>query len=125
MSHGRMHELGLATRIHRTCRRGLAPGARLERVRVAVGELAAVEPALLRFAWSAVVADGDDAAAVLEIDWRRALQRCAGCGAVAARDGMDWARACARCGGTLAIEGGCDLDVLGFDYLAAGAEEAG
>ena len=57
-----MHELGIATEIYRVSRRaGDERGAgALERVKVAVGELSAVEPDLLRFAWEAVVRDGPD-----------------------------------------------------------------
>jgi len=111
-----MHELDLAARIHGMCRNRLVAGAQLECVRLAVGELAAVEPGLLRHAWDAIVDGGPDAGAVLEIEWRTARQRCAACGAAAPRDAAEWVRACPRCGGALAIEGGFELDVLGFDY---------
>jgi len=54
-------------------------GARLSSVRLAVGELAALEPELLRFAWEAVTADGlgpcpislgDTPACSVVSDWR-------------------------------------------------------
>jgi Zn finger protein HypA/HybF involved in hydrogenase expression len=111
-----MHELGLAAQIHRLCRRQLPPAARLHRVQLAVGELAAVEPELLRYAWEAMVGDGPDAGAALEIAWCAATQRCTSCGAVAERDAAEWKRECPGCGGTLAIEGGFELDVRGLDY---------
>jgi hydrogenase nickel incorporation protein HypA/HybF len=111
-----MHELGLAAQIHAMCRQRLVPGARLQRVQLAVGELSAVEPELLRYAWQAVVGGGADAGATLDITWCVATQRCTGCGAVAERDDAEWKRECPRCGGTLAIEGGFELDVRGLDY---------
>jgi hydrogenase nickel incorporation protein HypA/HybF len=112
-----MHELSLATDILRLCRSRMdGAAARLERVRVAVGELSAVEPELLRFAWEATTAGGPDAGAVLEIEWRRARQTCAACGDVAERAAGSWIRLCPRCGAPLAIEGGMELDVLRFEY---------
>ena len=112
-----MHELSLATDIHRLCRSRMdGVGARLERVRIAVGELSAVEPELLRFAWEAVTADGPDAGAVLEIDWRRARQTCGACGEITERAAGSWMLVCPRCGGVLSIEGGMELDVLQFEY---------
>ncbi len=119
-----MHELSLAAEIHRLCR-GRVDGApaRLERVRVAVGELSAVEPDLLRFAWEAVVGGGPDAAATLEIEWRPARQHCAACGDAARAPGQ-WLFACPRCGGTLTVEGGMELDVVEFEYRPAAGEPA-
>ena len=48
--------MGLAMSIHRICRDSIAAhgGGSLDWVRVAVGELSAVEPQLLEFAWQAV-----------------------------------------------------------------------
>lgn len=112
-----MHELGIATEAHRLCRTNLrdAGRMRLSRVRVAVGELSAVEPELLRFAWDAVVAGGPDEGCALEIDWRPARQVCGSCDAAAARVSGEWLRACPACGGTLRIEGGQELDVVEFE----------
>ena len=58
-----VHEMGIALEIHRVCLDAIAPqgDGRIETVRLAVGELSAVEPDLLRFAWEAVVADGPHA----------------------------------------------------------------
>jgi hydrogenase nickel incorporation protein HypA/HybF len=118
-----MHELSLATEIHRQCRSRMdGPAARLERVRLAVGELSAIEPDLLRFAWEAVTAGGPDANAALEIEWRPARQHCPACGESAERAAGAWAYVCPGCGGTLAIEGGMELDLLQFEYQPAGEE---
>src|SRR5512146_1105004 len=94
-----MHELSLATEVHRACRARIDErgGGRLERVRLAVGELSAVEPELLEFAWQAVVEGGADAGAALEVEWRPARQVCDGCGVVPERAAGDWLRFCPRC----------------------------
>ncbi len=118
-----MHELGLASEILEACRRRMPEAARLEEVRVAVGELSAVEPDLLRYAWEAVVAGGPDAAATLEIEWRPARQHCARCGDATRAPGA-WLNGCPRCGGRLTVEGGMELDVLQFEYRPAAGEPA-
>jgi hydrogenase nickel incorporation protein HypA/HybF len=109
-----VHEMGLAAEIHRIARDATAGHGlvRLERVRLAVGELAAVEPDLLDFAWKALTAGGPDEGAVLQVDWRRARQTCAACGDVAERAPGSWLRLCPECGGVLHVEGGDELDVL-------------
>ncbi|MCG6963473.1 MAG: hydrogenase maturation nickel metallochaperone HypA [Acidobacteria bacterium] len=115
-----MHEMGIAIEIYRTSREavlGHGPG-RIERVRVAVGELAAVEPDLLSFAWEAVVAGSADSEAALEVDWRPARQLCSTCGEVAERASGSWLRLCPRCEQPLAVEGGDELDILEIVYEA-------
>jgi hydrogenase nickel incorporation protein HypA/HybF len=116
-----MHELNLAGEVHRACRSRLTDGGagRIERVKLAIGELAAVEPDLLRFAWEAVTADGPDAGAVLEIEWHEATQVCDGCGSRPERAAGAWRTRCPGCGRALRIEGGRQLDVLEFTYQAA------
>lgn len=113
-----VHELTLATEVYRLCRSRVerAAGSRIERVKLAIGELAAVEPDLLRYAWQAVIADGPDAGAVLEIDWREALQICDDCGARPVRTAPAWLTGCPGCGRPLRVEGGRELDVLEFSY---------
>lgn len=113
-----MHELNLATEIHRTCRATIAArgGGRLDSVRVAVGELSAVEPELLRYAWEAVVADGGDAGATIEIEWHPARQVCDACGGPKPHEPGDWLRICPDCGRPLRIEGGNELDVVDLTY---------
>lgn len=122
-----MHELSLATEVLRTCRTRIDAqgGGRLERVRLAVGELAAVEPELLRFAWDALVQGGPDAGAALEVEWRRARQVCAHCGHAPERAAGEWLARCPRCARPLRIEGGDELDLLSFSYAPAAAAAAG
>lgn len=118
-----MHELSLASEIHRACRSRLAAGdaRRLVRVRVAVGDLAAVEPDLLRYAWTAITASGPDAGAELVVEWRPASQRCESCGARPERPPGSWWPACPRCGQAMRIEGGDALDLLEFSHAPAPA----
>jgi hydrogenase nickel incorporation protein HypA/HybF len=109
-----MHEMGLAVEIRRIAREAVAgrgPG-RIEIVRIAVGELSAVEPDLLEFAWEAAVAGTEDAASKLEVDFRPAHQTCPSCGEIAGRAPGSWLRLCPRCGDALTVSGGDDLDVL-------------
>jgi hydrogenase nickel incorporation protein HypA/HybF len=116
-----MHELSLVTEVHRACRARVDAqgGGRLEHVTIAVGELSAVEPDLLAFAWEAVTAGGPDAGAVLEVEWRPARQTCADCGEIAERAPGSWLRLCPRCQQPLYIEGGDELDILRFSFTPA------
>jgi hydrogenase nickel insertion protein HypA len=122
-----MHELSLATEIYRTCRASIearGPG-RLDHVRVAIGELAAVEPELLVYAWEAVVSGGRDQGASLEIEWHPARQICASCGEVTEREPGRWLRLCPACGSPVRVEGGDELDVIQLSYTPdEGMEEA-
>jgi len=93
-------------------------------VRVAIGDLAAVEPELLVYAWEAVVSGGPDAAARLEVEWHHARQTCAACGEVAERAPGEWLRICATCGGPVRIDGGDELDVIDLTYTSDEEETA-
>jgi Zn finger protein HypA/HybF involved in hydrogenase expression len=105
--------MGLALEIYRVCREAVAgQRGRLEWVRVAVGELAAVEPDLLVFAWEAAVSGGPDAGARLELEWCAARQHCPSCGEIGERAAGSWLRLCPGCQGPLRVEGGDELDVL-------------
>ena len=106
--------MGIALAITRVCREVMAEhgGGRLEVVRMAVGELSAIEPELLEYAWQAVVTDGPDAAARLEVTWCPARQHCASCGEDKARSEGSWLRICPDCGMPLLVCGGDDLDIL-------------
>lgn len=108
-----MHETGLAFEAHRVAREAADArgGGVIESVTLVVGELAAVEPELLAFAWEAVVAGTADAGARLVVDWKRATQRCAACGPIEERAAGSWLRLCPRCDGPLAVSGGDELDV--------------
>jgi hydrogenase nickel incorporation protein HypA/HybF len=121
-----VHELSIAHEIYRTCRAAVAAHGegRIESVKVAVGELSAVEPDLLVFAWEAVVAGGADAAARLDVEWRPASQHCPSCGEVAERAPGSWLRLCPACGQPLAVEGGDELDVLQVSFVPDHEEEA-
>ena len=119
-----MHELNLATEIYRTCRATIdarGPG-RLDAVRVAIGELAAVEPELLVYAWEAVVSGGRDAGARLEVEWHPARQFCAECGEVAELAPGTWLRICPNCGRPVRVEGGAQLDVIELSFTPDGEE---
>ncbi len=121
-----MHELSLATEIHRACRATVDArgGGRLEQVRVAVGELSAIEPELLVYAWQAVVAGGPDEGAKLEVEWHPARQVCPACGQRAEHEPGEWLRLCSSCGSPVRIEGGDEMDLLDLTYAPAGQEAA-
>lgn len=115
-----MHELSIATEVLRLARRSVDShgGGRLEAVRVAVGELSAIEPDLLAFAWQALVAGTADEGSRIEIDFRLTRQLCKVCGEVPERAQGDWLRLCPRCAGPLALEGGDELDLLTVSFEA-------
>jgi len=109
-----MHEMGIALEIYRVCREvaEVHGGGRIERVRMEIGELAAVEPDLLLFAWEATTTESPDAGAALEVMWRCAVQRCANCGEEKKRSEGTWLRICPDCGMPLEVSGGDQLDVI-------------
>ena len=113
-----LHELSVATEIYRAARRAMEPHGpgRLDEARVAVGELSALEPELLEYAWEALTAGTPDAGSKLHVEWRPATQTCAQCGEIAERDGTLWLRLCPRCGGPLKVEGGTELDLLQVSF---------
>lgn len=121
-----MHELSVAEALFAACRDELAArgGGRIERARVAVGELSGVEPQLLRFAWEAVVADGPHAAATLEVDFTPLDQVCSSCGPVAERQPGSWLRTCPGCDAPLTLSGGGELDLIELEFEPATAEVA-
>ena len=120
-----VHEMGIALEVYRTCRETVEAhgGGRLRQARLAVGELSAVEPELLVYAWEAVVEDGPDAGAELIIEWHPADQRCAACGEAKDRATGSWMRICPDCGMPLEVSGGSELDVIDLRFEAT--EEAG
>jgi hydrogenase nickel insertion protein HypA len=107
-----VHELSVATELLAMCQQNLPCGAALQRVRIAVGDLASIEPELLRFAFAAVVAGTPHAGVELVIEWHPARQRCAQCGDVAERQPGTWLRLCPRCQLPLHVVGGDELDLL-------------
>jgi hydrogenase nickel insertion protein HypA len=118
-----MHETALTAEIYRIARAAADArgGGALEAVTVVVGELSAVEPELLEFAWDAIVAEGPDSGARLTVEWRIARQLCAECGEVAERAAGTWLRLCPRCERPLSVDGGDELDVRSVAF--AGADE--
>lgn len=114
-----MHEMGIAMSLYEACRKEVekyGPG-HLQKIRVAVGELAAIDPELLRFAWEATV-EGPDGKCALEIDWKPAIQRCLVCQAIKPRPENSWLVVCPDCGSPLRVEGGDELDLLEITYLS-------
>ena len=83
---------------------------------MAIGELAAVEPKLLEFAWQAVTADGVDAGARLDVEWHAVRQLCESCGDVAEPQAGSWLRLCPDCSAPLRLEGGRELDLLSLSF---------
>jgi hydrogenase nickel incorporation protein HypA/HybF len=121
-----MHETGIAAEIYGVARQTADTngGGRLLSVRVEVGELSAIEPDLLAFAWEAVTSGGPDAAARLDVEWRPARQICASCGEIAERTKGTWLKLCPRCEGVLQIEGGDELDVRDVTFEDGPSPEA-
>ena len=117
--------MGLAAEIHRIAREAAdaGGGGALEAVTVFVGELSAVEPDLLQFAWQAAVAGTPDEASHLLVEWKAARQQCGGCGEVAERAPGSWMRLCPRCGQPLTVSGGDELEVrrVSFEEAAQAA----
>ena len=108
-----MHEMGLSAEIYRIARSAADDrgGGCLESVTVIVGELAAVEPDLLDFAWQATVQGTADEQARLLVQWQPVRQICDACGEVPERAPGSWLRLCPRCDGTLFVSGGDELEV--------------
>jgi hydrogenase nickel incorporation protein HypA/HybF len=121
-----MHELGIAMEILRTCEEVLereGPG-RLERVKVVVGELSAVEPDLLSYAWEAAVSDSPHKDSKMEVTFMACRQLCPACDQEIPRETGQWHFACPHCEGALRIEGGRELGILEvtFDPQGEGVE---
>ncbi len=113
-----MHELSVATELYLGLRAELDErgGGRLLVAAITVGELAAIEPDLLRFAWEAVTAESCDQGARLEIEWRTVIQRCPACGPIAERVSGSWMRLCPSCKAPLQLEGGHELEITSLTY---------
>jgi hydrogenase nickel incorporation protein HypA/HybF len=109
-----MHEMGIAVEIYRVCRETVEHhgGGRIHAVRLAIGELTAVEPDLIAFAWEAVTSEGPHAGSRLDITWHRAIQHCATCGEAKERSEGSWLRICPDCGNPLQVIGGGQLDII-------------
>ncbi len=114
-----MHELSIASEIYRVAREAVAPygPGKVEQVRVAVGELRALEPELLRFAWEALVTGSPDQGSTLDVMWCPAKQYCEQCAAEKHREPGSWLALCPDCQHPLRVEGGMELDLLQVTYL--------
>lgn len=112
-----MHEVSIVNELIRLCRaaqreRGAATPRKL---RVAVGELASVDPQLLVLAWGDLAPGafaGASAAVELEVEWCPARQTCTNCGEISERQSGSWLRLCPDCDLPLRVEGGDELDLL-------------
>lgn len=96
---------------------GHGPG-RLEEVHLAVGELSAVEPDLMAYAWEAVVAGTPDEGSKLTVRFCPANQHCAACGESKHRSEGSWLRLCPDCGMPVTVTGGDELDIERVVYLS-------
>jgi hydrogenase nickel incorporation protein HypA/HybF len=121
-----MHELSVAIALYTACRKEIASrgGGRLHGVRVEIGELAGVDPALLEHAWPLVVEGTADARAALKVDWHAANQVCPACGPVAERQLGTWMRLCPSCDSPLRVEDASQMNITSIDFApeAVGAE---
>lgn len=117
----RVHETSIAFSILETAER-LAGTGHLESVRIAIGELSAVEPELLRFAWEAVVSGSAHESSTLQVEWHPARQFCPRCDACKDRNAGSWLIHCPDCGEALRIEGGYELEILEISYTETRAD---
>jgi hydrogenase nickel incorporation protein HypA/HybF len=93
-----MHELGIAASVLDTVQAEARkrPGMRPCRVGLRIGELAAVDPEALRFAFEALTRETEIESLALEIEMCPRRQRCCDCATVF--EVRDFAFACPRCG---------------------------
>jgi len=110
--------MSIAVEVYSQCREAVASygAGRIASVHLAVGELSAVEPDLISFAWEAVVAETEDEAAELVVRWCPTSQRCSQCGIVEERAEGSWLRLCPRCSMPLQLVGGDELDIEHIEY---------
>jgi len=102
-----MHELSIATAVVEACAERAA-GARIVRVRVEIGQLAAVLPDSLRFCFEICARGTEVEGAELEILETPGRAVCGGCGATVALS-SPFGRC--ECGGVLRIVAGNELRV--------------
>ncbi|UCF38005.1 MAG: hydrogenase maturation nickel metallochaperone HypA [Acidobacteriota bacterium] len=114
-----MHETSIAASILETAQgliREQGEG-RLESVKVAVGELSAVEPDLLVFAWEALISGTSTPDAALEIEWSPAQTYCPTCNRNLDRARGSWLRLCSKCGDPVVTKGGDELDIVQISFI--------
>lgn len=103
-----MHEASLVSALFDQIDRAIAPhpGAAVRRVHLRVGELAGVEPELLRVAYETLREHRSCAEAPLQLVTEAAEWRCAGCGAELPRGGF---LQCEACGGAAKLARGGEV----------------
>ncbi|HXJ16443.1 MAG TPA: hydrogenase maturation nickel metallochaperone HypA [Candidatus Polarisedimenticolia bacterium] len=93
-----MHELGIAASVLDAVQAEAQkyPGMRMSRVGLRIGELAAVDPEALRFAFEALTRETEFESMALEIEMCPRRHRCGDCATVF--EARDFVFACPRCG---------------------------
>jgi hydrogenase nickel incorporation protein HypA/HybF len=106
-----LHEMSFATQVLECVERtALAyPGARVVRVRIAAGEILALNEASLTFCLEAIAAGSVMDGATIEMTTRPLELRCARCGPFALNSVSE--AVCPVCGGSAAVSGGRELIV--------------
>ncbi len=109
-----MYELSVAQELYCKSRKRAddVRGRALESVRVAVGELSGVNPALLRSAWKLATSESIDDQCQLEIEVVAARQICPQCGAEAWAKSLVHPTYCGHCKCHLRVEHGAEIEVL-------------
>ena len=110
-----MHELGIANSVLDAVRHEseLRAGARVVKVGVRIGELAAVDPDSLRFCFEALVSGTDLEPLVLDLEFCPRRNRCQQCGELFEVAGFPFA--CPNCNSAQsAFAGGDELE---FTYM--------
>ena len=110
-----MHEMGIANSVLDAVRREseLRHGARVTKVGVRIGELAAVDPESLRFCFEALVSGSDLEPLALDLEFCLRRNRCRRCGEVFAVAGYPFT--CPKCHSTeTEVASG---DELAFTYM--------
>lgn len=113
-----MHEMSLALSLLDLARASVAehPGQHPRVVRIAVGELSAIEPRLLERAWLKVGAELGTPPPTLEVDCCPCVPTCPTCGPVPDRQPDSRLRLCPTCNATLHVTGGDELDFVEIEY---------
>jgi len=108
-----MHELGIAQSLLDRMKEESKHhgGARITKVGVRIGELSGVDPDALSFGFEALLKDTPLEGAVLEIDFRRRMQRCGACGCEFETDAILTACPDCRSQHTICIAGD-ELDIV-------------
>ncbi len=108
-----MHETGIALEIFRSAIESasnqLGAAVRLVKIRVSIGDRAAVDPNLLDAAWQSIVIGTRHDGAELHVRWCRSRRYCTRCGQVKEHSLGSWLPICPDCGDVVQIDGGQEL----------------